>query len=90
VARMTLSSPALAGALGGLAVGLVEYVTALRVIGRVLDREGAAGGDMPGLSALAGRMLVIRRGLAAVSFVLLPALGFALGAAFGAVPESSP
>ena len=87
---MIASSTSVVGALIGLCTGLAAYVIALGVIGFFLRREGAEGGEMPGLDFVTARFAGVRRGLAAVSFLVLPALGFALGATLGAGSEASP
>ena len=86
---MNHSHPAISGALGGLIIGAAEYVIAMGVMRRAVAREVEDGGDMPGMSFVAARFVKIRRALAAFSFLFLPALGFALGAALGG-SEASP
>ena len=86
---MNHTHPALSGALGGLILGLAQYIVAMGVMRRAVAREVEEGGDMPGLGFVASRFVKIRRLLAAFSFLFLPALGFALGAALGAAPEAS-
>jgi hypothetical protein len=83
MALMSLSNPGLVGAVGGLAVGLAQYVIATNVVRRVITREIEEGGDMPGMGALALRFRSMRRVLAGVSFLALPMLGFALGTTLG-------
>ena len=85
---MNHSHPGIFGALGGLILGLAQYIIAMGVMRRAVAREVEEGGDMPGLDLVATRFLRFRRVLAAFSFLFLPALGFALGAALGAVPEA--
>ena len=80
---MSVSHPALSGALGGLILGAAEYVIAMNVMRRAVAREVESGGDLPGTALVAARFIRIRRILAAFSFLLLPAVGCALGAALG-------
>ncbi len=80
---MTNSHPALSGALGGLIIGAVEYIIAMGVMRRAVAREVEEGGEMPGMPFVAARFIKFRRALAAFSFLFLPALGLALGAALG-------
>ncbi len=87
---MSATHPGMAGALGGAMIGTAQYVIALAVMRRHVAREVEAGGDMPGMAFVAQRFVRIRRVLAAISFIFLPVAGFALGAALGAGPETSP
>jgi hypothetical protein len=80
---MAVSNAALIGALSGLALGLVEYVIVLRIIGGAVSREAAQGGELTGLSLVTAGMRRIRMALLGCAFFLLPAVGFALGSAFG-------
>ena len=80
---MALSNAALIGALSGLTLGLVEYVIVLRMIGGAVSREAAQGGELTGLSLVTMGMRRIRVALLGCAFVVLPAVGFALGSAFG-------
>ena len=80
---MAIPHTALIGALSGLALGLVEYVIVLRMIGGAVSREAAQGGELTGLSLVTSGMRRIRVALLGCAFFLLPAVGFALGSAFG-------
>ena len=80
---MVISHAALIGALCGLALGLVEYVIVLLMIGGAVSREAAQGGELTGLSLVTSGMRRIRVALLGCAFFLLPAVGFALGSAFG-------
>ena len=84
------ASPALTGAFGGFVIGLAQYIVAMGVMRRLVAREVEEGGDMPGVDFVAGRFVIIRRALAAFSFLFLPALGYALGAALGPGAEPRP
>jgi hypothetical protein len=85
---MSSSHPAISGALGGFILGAAEYVIAMGVMRRAVAREVEEGGDLPGMTFVAGRFVKIRRALAAFSFLFLPALGLALGAALGSTESS--
>jgi hypothetical protein len=87
---MVVNHPGLAGALGGLLLGLIEYVIATALMRRAVSREIAAGGDLPGLAVARARARTIRRALGGCAFLLLPALGFALGASLGHETGSVP
>ena len=80
---MVVSHAALIGALSGLALGLVEYVIVLRIIGGAVSREAAQGGELTGLVLVTSGMRRIRVALLGCAFFLRPAVGFALGSAFG-------
>jgi hypothetical protein len=80
---MATSNPGLMGAFGGLALGVAQYVIAMGVARRLLTREIEEGGDMPGMGFVAKRFRSMRNALAGFSFLVMPALGFALGSAFG-------
>jgi predicted small integral membrane protein len=80
---MVLSHAAIAGALAGLTLGLANYVIALRVIGGAVAREAGQGGELVGLSLVTARMKRIRTALLGCAFILLPAVGFALGSTLG-------
>jgi len=80
---MITTNAALFGALAGLTLGLVEYVIVLRLIGRAVAIEAAQGGEMEGVALVTKRMRQVRAALLGCAFVLLPAVGFALGSTFG-------
>jgi hypothetical protein len=80
---MITTNAALFGALAGLTLGLVEYVIVLRLIGRAVALEAAQGGEMEGVALVTKRMRQVRVALLGCAFVLLPAVGFALGSTFG-------
>jgi hypothetical protein len=80
---MITTNAALFGALAGLTLGLVEYVIVLRLIGRAVAIEAAQGGEMEGVALVTKRMRQVRVALLGCAFVLLPAVGFALGSTFG-------
>ncbi len=80
---MITTNAALFGALAGLALGLLEYVIVLRLIGRAVAIEAAQGGEMEGVALVTKRMRQVRVALLGCAFVLLPAVGFALGSTFG-------
>jgi len=80
---MITTNAALFGALAGLTLGLVEYVIVLRLIGRAVAIEAAQGGEMEGVALVTRRMRQVRVALLGCAFVLLPAVGFALGSTFG-------
>ena len=80
---MFTTNAALFGALAGLTLGLVEYVIVLRLIGRAVAIEAAQGGEMEGVALVTKRMRQVRVALLGCAFVLLPAVGFALGSTFG-------
>jgi hypothetical protein len=61
----------------------VEYVIVLRLIGRAVAIEAAQGGEMEGVALVTRRMRQVRVALLGCAFVLLPAVGFALGSTFG-------
>jgi len=80
---MTLSNAGLAGALIGLGFGLVEYVLALRIIGRMLSREaGAERPEQAGVERVQALMRPIRYALLAAAFIVYPAVGYIVGAPF--------
>jgi hypothetical protein len=83
VALMITTNAALFGALSGLTLGLLEYVIVLRLIGRAVAIEAAQGGEMEGVALVTRRMRQVRVALLGCAFVLLPAVGFALGSTFG-------
>ena len=80
---MITTNAALFGALSGLTLGLLEYVIVLRLIGRAVAIEAAQGGEMEGVALVTRRMRQVRVALLGCAFVLLPAVGFALGSTFG-------
>jgi len=80
---MITTNAALFGALAGLTLGLVEYVIVLRLIGRAVAIAAAQGGEMEGVALVTRRMRQVRVALLGCAFVLLPAVGFALGSTFG-------
>ena len=80
---MITTNAALFGALSGLTLGLLEYVIVLRLIGRAVAIEAAQGGEMEGVALVTKRMRQVRVALLGCAFVLLPAVGFALGSTFG-------
>ena len=68
---MVVSHAALIGALSGLALGLVEYVILLRIIGCAVSREAAQGGELTGLTLVSASMRRIRMALLGCAFFLL-------------------
>jgi hypothetical protein len=80
---MTFSNAGLAGALIGLGFGLIEYVLALRIIGRMLSREAGAGQpEQAGVDRVQSLMRPIRYALLAAAFIVYPAVGYIVGAPF--------
>ncbi len=80
---MVISDPGIAGAFGGLALGGLQYIVAMNAARRVLAREMEEEGEMPGLAFVVGRLRMLRNFLAGFSLLVMPALGYALGAALG-------
>jgi cytochrome b561 len=80
---MTFSNAGLAGALIGLGFGLIEYVLALRIIGRMLSREaGAEQPEQAGVDRVQALMRPIRYALLAAAFIVYPVVGYLVGASF--------
>jgi len=80
---LAISNTGLAGALIGLMFGLVEYVLALRIIGRMLSRE--AGAEQPtqaGVDRVQALLRPIRYALLAAAFIVYPVVGYIVGAPF--------
>lgn len=75
----TGASNATIGAVAGLAFGLAEYVLVLRMIGRALAWEAKQEGEMPGLASIERRMRTVRFALMGFAFLVMPALGYAVG-----------
>jgi hypothetical protein len=80
---MTFSNAGLAGALIGLMFGLIEYVLALRIIGRMLSREaGVERPEQAGVDRVQALMRPIRYALLAAAFIVYPVVGYLVGAPF--------
>jgi hypothetical protein len=71
------------GALAGLGFGLAEYVVVTRMIGRAIAAETAQGGDLAGIGNFERRMRPIKAAMLAGAFVVMPAVGYVVGDAFG-------
>jgi hypothetical protein len=77
-------NPALAGALIGLAIGVVKYVAVLAMIGAVVEREvKSAPADEVDFAGFGARMRPVKWMLLAVAFGVLPAVGYIAGSALG-------
>jgi hypothetical protein len=80
---MTLSNAGLAGALIGLGFGLIEYVLALRIIGRMLSREASVERpEQAGVDRVQALLRPIRYALLAAAFIVYPVVGYIVGAPF--------
>jgi hypothetical protein len=80
---MTFSNAGLAGALIGLGFGLIEYVLALRIIGRMLSREASVERpEQAGVDRVQSLMRPIRYALLAAAFIVYPVVGYIVGAPF--------
>jgi hypothetical protein len=80
---MTFSNVGLAGALIGLGFGLIEYVLALRIIGRMLSREARVEQpEQAGVDRVQALMRPIRYALLAAAFIVYPVVGYIVGAPF--------
>ncbi|MDF2115259.1 hypothetical protein PY365_06745 [Roseiarcaceae bacterium H3SJ34-1] len=80
---LAVSNAGLAGALIGLMFGLVEYVLALRIIGRMLSREAGAGQpEQAGVDRVQALLRPIRYALLSAAFIVYPAVGYLVGAPF--------
>ena len=72
-------SAGLSGALLGLVFGALNYVLAMAMMARATRRR-LAEDDAPPVGDIAARLRPIKTAVGAVSFLVLPALGFIAGA----------
>jgi hypothetical protein len=78
-----LSNAGLAGALIGLALGLVEYFLAMTMIRRFVSREIALARKenetLPGMAMLPGTMRTLRIVLILAAITVYPIIGYVVG-----------
>jgi|GEM_PF-2304431 hypothetical protein len=74
-------SAATTGALAGLIFGLGEYIVVMRMMARALVRGVDSADDAHDL--LARRVMKMKWALMCSAFVILPAVGFTVGQAYG-------
>lgn len=83
---MDLSNPAIAGALVGAVLGLLDYVIVMGVMGRVLSRDMSDPEADPvteeGRAKVRQSMRFIKPALMIGSFVIFPVTGYFVGKQF--------
>ncbi len=83
----TLATPGLAGAMIGLALGLVEYFIAMTMVRRFVAREigdaKKSNETLPGMSLLAGNTRMLRIILILAAVTIYPLVGYVVGTMVG-------